>query len=74
MEPVALDIYDPDCPFSVAWDGFASGFRLYSVRELQDLVNGLDSDGYIWEIGQEPDQKSITYVIGYPEEQASKSS
>ena len=64
----------PIVPFSVGWDAFASGFRLYSIRELQGLVNGLDSDGFVWEIGQEPDQKSITYLIGYPEEQTSKSS
>ena len=56
----------PIVPIFVGWDAFVSGLRLYSVRELQEIVDGLDTNDYVWEIGREPFQRSITYLIGYP--------
>lgn len=58
----------PLVPLYVAWDGFASGFRLYSTQELQELVDGLHphASDYVWEIGRKAFPHSITYLIGYP--------
>jgi len=57
----------PIAPLCLMWDGFASGFRLYSTQELQGLADGLRSDDYAWEIGRAGAfTGSITYLIGYP--------
>ncbi|MBI4233851.1 MAG: class I SAM-dependent methyltransferase [Chloroflexi bacterium] len=56
----------PLVPFFFLWDAFASGLRLYSVRELKEIVDGLPSNDYVWEIGQERFPGSITYLIGCP--------
>ena len=56
----------PVVPLYVAWDGLVSGLRLYSLRELQTIVESLPANDYVWEIGSEKFPRSITYVIGYP--------
>jgi hypothetical protein len=56
----------PIVPIFSAWDGFVSGPRLYSVQELQEIVQGLPSNDYVWELGREPFPRYITYLIGYP--------
>ena len=57
----------PAVPIFVSWDALVSALRLYSVRELQEIVDGLPSNDYVWEIGREPFPYCITYLIGYPE-------
>ena len=57
-------------PLFVAWDWFVSGLRLYSTQELQELVDGLHSDDYAWEIGRVAFPHSITYLIGCPKAQS----
>ena len=56
----------PVIPLFVAWDGFVSGLRLYSVRQLQEIVQSLPPNDYVWEIGAERFPRSITHLIGYP--------
>ena len=56
----------PAAPFFLAWDALVSGFRLYSVKELHELVNGLQGNEYEWEIGREGPLGLISYLIGYP--------
>ena len=56
----------PVAPLLLAWDGFASGFRLYSTEELQALVDGLEPGDYIREVGRQGEGHSITYLIGRP--------
>ena len=60
----------PIVPIFFMWDAFVSGLRLYSTLELQELVDGLRSNDYLWEVGQEGFLHSITYLIGYPKEGA----
>ena len=43
----------PVVPLFIVWDGFISGFRLYSTQELQEVVDGLSSNDYVWAIGRE---------------------
>ncbi|MDA0988047.1 MAG: hypothetical protein O2783_02685 [Chloroflexi bacterium] len=56
----------PVVPLYVAWDAFVSGLRLYSIQELQELVEGLQADNYTWEIERERFGGSITCLIGCP--------
>lgn len=59
----------PVIPLAYAWDAFASHMRTYSPDELRGLLEGLERDGYTWEIGQTTDRVlgyRITYLIGQP--------
>lgn len=58
----------PVVPIVALWDGFVSNLRTYSIDELGHLVQGLDDQGYQWQIGR---VRSIgigrvTYAIGVP--------
>lgn len=57
----------PIVPLFFAWDAFVSGMRLYRVDEFREIVHGLSHNDYVWEIGQEPFPRSLTYVIGLPQ-------
>ena len=41
----------PIVPLYFMWDGFVSSLRLYSTQELQELVDELRSNDYLWEVG-----------------------
>jgi hypothetical protein len=59
----------PVIPLFVLWDGMVSCFRTYSEPELRELIDGLDDDGYTWEIGRfklEPAPVHATYLLGHP--------
>ena len=57
----------PIVPLFITWDAFVSCLRTYSVKELQELVDGLDCEGYSWEIGVDAARPApVTYLIGYP--------
>ncbi len=43
----------PIVPIIVLWDGIISFLRIYSVKEMEDLVNSIDNkDKFDWEIGK----------------------
>lgn len=59
----------PIAPLLILWDGLISHLRTYSVLELEELVDTIESPGYNWEIGQQQAPipgMQITYLIGYP--------
>ncbi|MBI2911523.1 MAG: hypothetical protein HYY05_05220 [Chloroflexi bacterium] len=56
----------PVAPLYVAWDAFVSGLRLYSLQELRAIVESMRPNDHIWEIGQLPFPRSITYLVGRP--------
>jgi len=63
----------PLIPLLVIWDGIVSCLRAYSASELEDLVEGLDKDGYRWQIGHirlDPTPARAAYVIGLPAREA----
>lgn len=57
----------PVAPLALAWDALVSGLRLYPVRQLQEIVQALPPNDYVWEIGAERFPRSITYLIGCPQ-------
>jgi hypothetical protein len=59
----------PVVPLATCWDGVISLLRGYSVRELNELIEPLKVDGYIWEAGQTSTGTPIfsySYLLGYP--------
>ena len=60
----------PVVPAFLTWDAFVSCLRTYSPKELRELVDGLNCEGYAWDIGIETDRLiPICYLIGYPNRQ-----
>ena len=56
----------PIVPIVAMWDGFVSNLRTYSVEELRDLVDKVDSPRYTWKIGRARSigASRVTYAVG----------
>ena len=57
----------PVIPLATLWDGMVSCLRVYSPKELGDLVAQLPQNDYEWDIGRIPVRGTpvrITYLIG----------
>lgn len=66
---LALTYALPVIPAFVLWDGVASCLRAYSQEEVQALTEGIDVEGYRFEIGSLPMPIAIArlrYVVGSP--------
>lgn len=66
---IVFTYFIPVIPLFVVWDGFVSGLRAYSVKELDEMVASIDSDTFVWEtgrvkIGSQP--AHVTYLLGWP--------
>lgn len=60
----------PIVPILYAWDGQASMPRIYGLRDLDELLDGLHGDNYRWEKGvaKTPKGKAAgIYLLGMPE-------
>lgn len=61
----------PVIPFAIFFDGIVSCLRIYSVPELQALVNQLPPNNYRWDIRNARQRffpVRITYLVGIPRE------
>lgn len=59
----------PLVPLCYAWDGQASMPRLYTFEDMDELLEGLPTDGYRWEKGVAKTDKGRalgTYLLGRP--------
>lgn len=58
----------PLIPLTGLWDGIVSFLRTYSPEELKQLIKGLESDDFVWEIGRIHGigLHKITFLFGYP--------
>lgn len=59
----------PIVPLATCWDGLVSFLRVYSPKELKELVDSLHGNNYQWEIGESSTGTPLfvfTYLIGYP--------
>ena len=59
----------PIIPICYAWDGQASLPRMYTLKDLDQLLEGLGSGNYIWEKGharKKNGKKQGTYLRGLP--------
>lgn len=59
----------PVIPITYAWDGQASLPRMYTMDDMDELLEGLETEHYTWKKGRALDakgKKKGTYVIGMP--------
>ena len=59
----------PIIPICYAWDGQASLPRMYSQKDVEELLNGLETANYRWDYGiaKKKNGKQLgTYIIGVP--------
>lgn len=59
----------PIIPICYAWDGQASLPRMYTFRDVDELLEGLGSDLYTWRKGHAKKtngKKMGTYLLGFP--------
>lgn len=56
----------PILPFCFAWDGAVSNARTYTLRDLDELLDGLKSKGYRWEKGVIEGKTNQLYLLGLP--------
>ena len=64
----------PLVPLATCWDGLVSFLRVYSQKELKELIEPLKKKDYQWEIGQASTGTPLfvfTYLVGYPLQPAS---
>lgn len=59
----------PIIPALYAWDGQASMPRIYGLKDLDELLDGLGTDGYAWEKGvarTDSGRAAGIYLLGAP--------
>jgi hypothetical protein len=59
----------PIVPLATCWDGMVSFLRVYSPKNLEQLIGPLQREDYCWEIGQASTGTPLfvfTYLVGYP--------
>ena len=60
----------PIIPLFVMYDGFISCLRVYSIAELDGLIESLDAEGYAFETGRVQIGRApafVTYLLGHAE-------
>lgn len=56
----------PIIPLFFAWDGAVSNARTYTCKDLDELLQGLNSKGYTWEKGIIAGKAKKLYLLGFP--------
>jgi hypothetical protein len=69
LRQLVFTYFLPVVPLAYAWDGQASLPRIYTLEDMDELLAGLESDGYVWEKGDaltaNGKRKGI-YLLGLP--------
>ena len=61
----------PIIPCVFTYDAIISYITTYSPEDLKELVKGVNSEGYVWKIGQIASKLrsiKITYLVGFPKD------
>jgi len=59
----------PILPLFIAWDGAVSNARTYTKKDLEELLRGVQAEGYTWEIDsiKKPGNPgAMIYLLGLP--------
>lgn len=56
----------PIIPICFAWDGAVSNARTYTLADMDELLNGLQTSDYVWEKGQTGGMLKKLYLLGLP--------
>lgn len=76
LSRLALTYGVPVVPALFTFDGVVSALRTYTPDELRGLTGTLQSDDYVWEVGQVRHAvlpTKVTYLLGLPRRSASAS-
>ena len=69
IHQLALTYVVPVIPLLFGWDGMMSYARTYGFDDLSELLDGLETEHYSWEMGYAPRPKGGTfgiYLLGSP--------
>ncbi len=50
-QQIVFTYFLPIIPFFYAWDGQASMVRIYTFDDIKELLEGIEDDMYVWEMG-----------------------
>ena len=56
----------PIIPLCFAWDGAVSNARTYTLDDMDQLLAGLETEDYKWEIGRHTGKAKKLYLLGLP--------
>ncbi|BDG78967.1 hypothetical protein ABS751_09490 [Bacillus subtilis] len=59
----------PIAPLVMMFDGFVSIVRIYTKKDLEEIVHSIEAEGYTWEVNMvqtKKNQPPIVYAAGYP--------
>ncbi|UOQ52687.1 hypothetical protein [Hymenobacter cellulosivorans] len=56
----------PIIPLCFAWDGAVSNVRTYTLQDMDELLAGLETEGYTWEKGRITGRGNKLYLLGLP--------
>lgn len=56
----------PIIPITFAWDGAVSNARTYTLADMDILLEGLESDDYLWETGVIKGKSKKLFLLGLP--------
>ena len=56
----------PIIPLAFAWDGSVSNLRTYTHKDMDELLEGLKTDDYRWEMGATKGNPKKLYLLGMP--------
>jgi hypothetical protein len=56
----------PVLPLAIAWDGTVSNLRTYTDADLEELLDGLRAEDYVWRKGIATGRGRKPYLLGLP--------
>ena len=60
----------PIIPLLIAWDGTISNLRTYTKKDLNELIDSIHSDNYVWDINTiKTKTGKMMSIIGYPNDE-----
>lgn len=63
---IIFTYFIPIIPLFFAWDGAVSNARTYTLHDMTELLRGLESDEYQWEMGRIEGKSKKLYLLGLP--------
>ena len=66
IQQILFTFIIPIIPITFAWDGAVSNARTYTLKDMDILLEGLDSQGYTWKKGIIKGKSKKVYLLGLP--------
>ena len=66
VQQIVFTYLIPIIPLTFAWDGAVSNARTYTLKDMDMLLEGLESKDYLWEKGVVKGKSKKVYLMGMP--------